>query len=74
MAAAIAANRGRQLLVGGLRDELWVSSVAHRLGEGGCDVLELPEADHSMGTDDAVRTAELHVDVVRAIDAFLSHI
>ena len=69
---AIGANAGRQLLVGGLRDELWVPSIARELGENGCDVLEVPDADHSMGTDDAVRTAEIHVDVARAVEAFLA--
>lgn len=72
VAAALAANTGRQLLVGGLRDELWVPSIAHGLAAGGCDVLEVPDADHSMGTDDAVRTAEIHVEVARAVGAFLS--
>ncbi|MBL0746169.1 hypothetical protein [Nocardioides baculatus] len=72
VAEAIGANAGRQLLVGGLRDELWVPSIARELGENGCDVLEVPDADHSMGTDDAVRTAEIHVDVARAVEAFLA--
>lgn len=72
VAEAIGANAGRQLLVGGLRDELWVPSIARELGENGCDVLEVPDADHSMGTDDAIRTAEIHVDVARAVEAFLA--
>ncbi len=72
LAEAIAANAGRQLLVGGLRDELWVPSIAQELGDNGCDVLEVADADHSMGTDDAVRTAEIHVEVARAVDAFLA--
>ena len=38
----------------------------------GCDVLEVPDADHSMGTDDAVRTAEIHLEVARAVEAFLA--
>ena len=72
LAEAIAANAGRQLLVGGLRDELWVPSIAQELADNGCDVLEVADADHSMGTDDAVRTAEIHVEVARAVDAFLA--
>ena len=72
LAEGIAANAGRQLLVGGLRDELWVPAIARELADGGCDVLEVPDADHSMGTDDAVRTAEIHLEVVRAVEAFLS--
>ena len=74
LAEAIAANAGRQLLVGGLRDELWVPSIASELGDNGCDVLEVPDADHAMGTDDAVRTAEIHLEVARAVEAFLSQI
>jgi len=68
----IAANAGRQLLVGGLADELWVPSIAQELADSGCDVLEVPDADHSMATDDVVRTAEIHLEVARAFDAFLS--
>lgn len=74
LAEAIAANPARQLLVGGLADELWDTDVARQLGEGGCDVLEVTDADHGMATPDAVRTAEIHLEVARAVDAFLSHI
>ena len=73
-AEAIAANAGRQLLVGGLRDDLWDTAVARELADAGCDVLEVADADHSMGTDDAVRTAEIHLEVARAVEAFLSQI
>ena len=69
---AIGSNAGRQLLVGGLEDELWDAAIARELGENGCDVLEVPDADHSMGTDDAVRTAEIHVEVARAVEEFLA--
>jgi predicted alpha/beta-hydrolase family hydrolase len=72
VAEAIAANPGRQLLVGGLADELWDSGVAGELAENGCEVLEVPDADHSMGTADAVRTAEIHLEVARAVERFLS--
>ena len=73
-AEAIAANAGRQLLVGGLQDDLWDTAVARELADAGCDVLEVADADHSMGTDDAVRTAEIHLEVARAVEAFLSQI
>ena len=72
LAEAIAANPGRQLLVGGLADELWDTDVARELGANGCDVLEVADADHSMGTPDAVRTAEIHLEVARAVEVFLS--
>ena len=71
---AIGANAGRQLLVGGLEDELWVPSIARELREGGCEVLEVRDADHSMGTPDAVRTAEIHVEVTRAVETFLARV
>jgi hypothetical protein len=74
LAEGIAANAGRQLLVGGLVDELWDSAIARELSDNGCDVLEIADADHSMGTDDAVRTAEIHLEVARAVEAFLSQI
>ncbi|MBS2939731.1 hypothetical protein KDN32_18475 [Nocardioides sp. J2M5] len=72
VAEAIAANAGRQLLVGGLADELWVPAVAQELEEGGCQVLAVPDADHGMGTPDAVRTVEIHLEVARAVEQFLS--
>jgi len=34
-------------------------------------VLEVPDADHAMATDDVVRTAEIHLEVARAAEAFL---
>jgi dienelactone hydrolase len=72
VAEGIAANAGRQLLVGGLADELWDPAVASELADAGCEVLEVPDADHSMGTPDAVRTVEIHLEVARAVDAWLS--
>jgi hypothetical protein len=72
VAEAIAANPGRQLLVGGLADELWDAGIARELADNGCDVLEVPDADHGMGTADAVRTAEIHLEVARAVEGFLS--
>ncbi|HEY5184980.1 MAG TPA: hypothetical protein VIM19_08795 [Actinomycetes bacterium] len=58
-----------QLLVGGTDDELWSSRTAHGLG---CEVLEIPGADHGLVIPgDAVRTAQVHVEVNAAIDRFL---
>jgi hypothetical protein len=74
VAEGIAANPGRQLLVGGLADPLWDASVARELADAGCGVLEMPGADHSMGTPDVVRTMEVHVAVARAVSAFLSQL
>ena len=73
-AEAIAANAGRQLLVGGLQDELWDAAIARELTDNGCDVLEVPDADHSLGTPDAVRTAEIHAEVARAVEDWLSQV
>ena len=75
VAEAIAANAGRQLLVGGLADELWDAAVARELADNGSDVLEVPDADHGMAVPgDAVRTAEIHLEVARAVEAFLSQV
>ncbi|NPC42228.1 alpha/beta hydrolase [Nocardioides sp. zg-1230] len=74
VAEGIAANAGRQLLVGGLADDLWDPAVARELADAGCEVLEVPDADHSMGTPDAVRTVEIHLEVARAVDGFLSQV
>ena len=71
VAEAIGANAGRQLLVGGLTDGLWDAAAARELADNGCDVLEVADADHGMGTPDAVRTAEIHLEVARAVDSFL---
>ena len=75
VAEAIAANAGRQLLVGGLADGLWDAAVARELADNGCDVLEVPDADHGMAVPgNAVRTAEIHLEVARAVEAFLSQV
>lgn len=71
LAEAIAANPGRQLLVGGLADDLWDHAVAAELADNGCDVLEVADADHGMLTSDAVRSAEIQLEVARATDRFL---
>jgi len=59
-------------VVGGRADQFWDVEVARELGEAGCDVLEVADADHSMGTPDAVRTAEIHLEVTRAVETYLS--
>lgn len=65
---AARARGSRVLLVGGTGDELW-TSVAHDLD---CEVLEVEGADHAMALDgDAIRTAEVLVEVTRAVDAFV---
>jgi hypothetical protein len=70
---AIAANPARQLLVGGTGDQLWDGDLARRLAEQGCDVCEIPDADHAMVIPgDVVRGVEVHVEVMRALDTFLS--
>ena len=73
-AEACAGNAGRQLLVGELPRDRGVPEPVLQPADAGCDVLEVADADHSMGTDDAVRTAEIHLEVARAVEAFLSQI
>jgi hypothetical protein len=74
IAEGIAANAGRQLLVGGSADHLWDSAVARELADNGCELLEVQGADHSMATPDVVRTMEVHVEVARAMSGFLSQL
>jgi len=71
---AIASNPGRQLLVGGTADDLaWDADVARRLAGRGCDVAEIPGADHAMmAPGDVVGGVEAHVATIRALDEFLS--
>lgn len=65
----MAAHPGRQLLVGGSADPTWNLDVARSITS---DVLEIEGANHAMFVDDAVRTAELHVDVTRAVDRWMA--
>jgi hypothetical protein len=66
----LARNGEPQLLVGGTEDEMWSSRTAHGLG---CEVLEVPGADHGLAIPgDAVRTAQVHTEVTAAIDRFLA--
>ena len=72
LVAAIAANTGRQLVMGGVSDFAWDVDVARSLGDRGCDVVELPDADHAMmRPGDVVRGVELHVEAIRAVDQWL---
>ncbi|MHB8334601.1 MAG: alpha/beta fold hydrolase [Acidimicrobiales bacterium] len=59
---------GRQLLIGGTRDSVWDRYAAHATGG---DVIEIEGGDHGMFAHDAVRSAELHVEITRAIDQWL---
>jgi hypothetical protein len=76
LAAAIAANPARQLLVGGTSDDIaWEPEVARDLAAHGCDLLEVPDADHAlMVPGDVVGGAAAHVEVVRALDTFLTRL
>ncbi len=66
---AMSGHPGRQLLVGGSDDPAWSLEVASSISG---DVVQLDGADHAMFVDDAVETAELHVEVTRAIDHWLA--
>jgi hypothetical protein len=69
----IRTNPARQLLVGGTADELWDAEVAADLAASGCDVLQFDGADHGMLVrGDPVRSAELLVDITRAMVRFLT--
>ncbi len=65
---AMTRSTARQLLVGGTRDPAWDRDIARTVGG---DVVEIDGADHAMFADDAVRTAQIHVEVTRAIDRWL---
>src|SRR5690606_1265910 len=69
VAEAMAQHPGRQLLVGGSADPAWDLRVASAISS---DVVEIEGADHGMFVDDAVRTAELLVDVTRAVVQWLT--
>jgi hypothetical protein len=73
LAEAIAAHPGRQLLVGGTADSLWDPAMARRLRGERCRVVEVAGADHAMWVPgDAVRSAEIQLEVTRAVDAFVA--
>ena len=58
----------RQLLIGGSEDPAWDLDTARTIGD---DIVQIEGADHGMFTRDAVRSAEFHVDVTRAIVQWL---
>jgi hypothetical protein len=73
VAAGVQSNSARQLLVGGSADEFWKAEVAAGLVREGCEVMEIPDADHGLCVaDDVIRSASIHADVTRRMDAFLS--
>jgi len=62
-----------RLLVGGTADPQWDQWDGALARELSADVLQLDGATHFLHVPgDAVRTAELHVEVARALDAFLT--
>ena len=65
---AMTRSSTRQLLVGGAQDPAWDLAIAHMVGG---DVVQIEGADHAMSVHDAVRTAELHVEVTRAVVEWL---
>ncbi len=65
---AMTRNAGRQLLIGGSRDPAWDLETARKIGG---DVAQIEGGDHGMFAHDAVRSAELHVEVTRSIDHWL---
>ena len=72
IAEAVAANPAPQLLVGGTADDLWDNAVGRDLESASCRVVEIAGADHILMTPgDVARGAQAHVEVVRAIDAWL---
>jgi predicted alpha/beta-hydrolase family hydrolase len=73
IAEAVAANPAPQLLVGGTADDLWDSAVGRDLESASCRVVEIAGADHILMTPgDVAHGAQAHVEVVRAIDAWLA--
>ncbi len=62
----------RQLLIGGGADPEWDPGRARMLG---CDVADIADATHFMHVPgDAVRSAQIHVEVTRAVDGFLGRL
>ncbi len=73
--AAIERNPAPQLLVGGLDDPQWHPARARATLAAArrAEAMEVAAADHLLCIGgDAVRTAEVHVDVARRVDRFLA--
>lgn len=67
-----AGNGARQLLVGGGADPSWNADRARVLG---CEVLDLPEVSHfGHVPGDVIRTVEVHLQITRAVGAFLTRL
>jgi predicted alpha/beta-hydrolase family hydrolase len=70
---AIRTNPAPQLLIGGSDDQFWDAGVAAGLSSETCTVVEIPGVDHAMlKPGDAIRGAEAHVEVTRAVDDWLA--
>lgn len=66
--AAIERHPGRQLLVGGSADPMWVDPPSLRQAT----VVEIPDADHGLCVPgDAVASAAAHLTLTRAVTEFL---
>lgn len=71
--AGFRANPARQLLVGGAADEFWDGETAAGLARERCEVMEVPDADHSLCVPgDVMRSAAIHAEVTRRVESFLS--
>jgi len=67
-----AAAGARQLLVGGLADPAWDAARARELGG---EVVDYAEATHFVHVpDNAVRTVEVHLEIARAVEEFLTRL
>ncbi|MBS41825.1 MAG: hypothetical protein CMH83_01365 [Nocardioides sp.] len=67
---ALRTNPAPQLVVAGLADPFHDPAV----DLGACELLALEGADHALVVPGAVRTAELHVEVARVVDDFLTRL
>jgi hypothetical protein len=65
---AMVRHPGRQLLIGGTEDPAWNLQVANSITDA---VVQLDGADHGVFTHDAIRSAELHVEVTRAMNEWI---
>lgn len=65
---AMAGHAGRQLLVAGTEDPAWSLEAARSTGGA---IVQIDGAEHGMSVEDAVRTAEMHVEVTRAVNQWL---
>jgi len=66
--AALRLDR-RHLLVGGTADRSWDSAAAAATG---AQVMEIPDADHSLETDDVPASIAILADIQRRLDGFVA--